>query len=456
MAGATLAVALLPIARRLPNFLIPDDGYFYSQIAFNVATRGHSTFDGIHTTSGYHLPWALVLAAVSALLRFVTLDKGVHLAAHLTVAFAIAIGTCRHFFASRLFRIAAFVVLVTSFSMTEMVLVAPVMLGLFRSVENGNGASPRGERWLAFVLPIVRVDCCVVGLTAAAVIGLRDRRRALELALATLLGVTVQLATMKLAFGHFIGVAASLKASSSIVTPVMNLRFNLAESVFQTSLMGSLVLFAAVAVVLRRDGALPAAALASLSFIVMHTSLSLLRGWYVVPTALGVLFALERASVCAARARLAGVARALVAFMAVVVVVRAVRAELVYADDQRIAATFLSALRARVPADASVYTWDNPGFLGFFSGRRVVDGDGLVNDHEYARRLRGGTLAGYLDDERICYVVISVAEDDPVLDVAGLVLRRADVEQLYVIRRKQSSQADFELDRIASERCVLR
>ena len=140
--------------------------------------------------------------------------------------------------------------------------------------------------------------------------------------------------------------------------------------------------------------------------------------------------------------------------VATMFVVRVVRTEIVYADDQRIAATFLSELRARVPEGETIYTWDNPGFFGFFSGRRIVDGDGLVNDHAYAQRLTDGTLAGYLDEERICYVVVSVAGVDPVLDVAGLTLRRADVEQLYVIRRKQSLQADYELHHLASERCA--
>jgi hypothetical protein len=188
----------------------------------------------------------------------------------------------------------------------------------------------------------------------------------------------------------------------------------------------------------------------------MHTTLSVLRPWYVVLTGLAVLFVAERATGVAANAFGARALRIGVAILAAVLLVRVIRIPIVYGEDYRTAKTFLPELRAGVPPHETIYTWDNPGFLGFFSGRRVVDGDGLVNDHAYARRLRAGALAGYLEEENICYVVVSVADDDPVLEVAGLSLRRADVEQLYVMRRKQSSQPDYELHRLASERCARR
>ena len=110
-------------------------------------------------------------------------------------------------------------------------------------------------------------------------------------------------------------------------------------------------------------------------------------------------------------------------------------------------------LPALVPPGARIYTYDNPGFLGFFSGFDVVDGDGLVNDFAYARRLRRGGLAGYLDDEGICYVVMADADARPVLDLAGLVLREEDVVPLVVERRRVESQADFALYQLSAPRC---
>jgi hypothetical protein len=64
-----------------------------------------------------------------------------------------------------------------------------------------------------------------------------------------------------------------------------------------------------------------------------------------------------------------------------------------------------------------------------------------------------GRLAGYLDEERICYVVIDGAGSVPVMDSGGLRLRADDVVELHVVRRHDPSQADFVLLRLTAPRC---
>jgi len=46
-----------------------DDGYYYLQIARNVASGAGSTFDGVNLTNGYHPLWLLTLVAVFSVLR---------------------------------------------------------------------------------------------------------------------------------------------------------------------------------------------------------------------------------------------------------------------------------------------------------------------------------------------------------------------------------------------------
>ncbi len=50
------------------NFLltniIPDDAFYYFQIARNIVTGHGSTFDGIHATNGYHPLWLLILLPI--------------------------------------------------------------------------------------------------------------------------------------------------------------------------------------------------------------------------------------------------------------------------------------------------------------------------------------------------------------------------------------------------------
>jgi hypothetical protein len=59
--------------------------------------------------------------------------------------------------------------------------------------------------------------------------------------------------------------------------------------------------------------------------------------------------------------------------------------------------------RANLPAEAVIGAW-NAGLLGYLSGRRVVDLDGLVNSWDYYRRERAD-LCRYWDQAGITYLV---------------------------------------------------
>jgi hypothetical protein len=417
--GAVVGALLAPLAMRTPNAIVPDDGYFYSQIAWHLAERGRSTFDGIHTTSGYHWPWGIVLAFVSRLVALVTASKVAHLHAHLVVSFAILGATAQRFFVTPAARVAAFVMMASTFSLTEMALVAPTLLALLEAERTG-----KRRDVLAFLLPIVRIDLVCVPLVLA--VFRRDRRWVL--AGLAILGVLAQLASMKLAFGHAIGVAASLKAPKGLSDVPIVLPMNLFAGPFTLFCYAMHVVLGVAA---RRHLRL---VLASCAFLVAHTLLNMVRDWYWLPSLVGLLYAVEHAA-----------ARRLPWVLASAFLVHAVRAEIVYAPDQRIALAFVEALRAQVPIDEAIFTYNHPGYLGFFSDRNVVDGDGLVNDHAYAERLRGGRLAGYLDEEGLCWIVSSEADERPILDLGGLVVEEA--EAVVVLRRHVSSQADYALYR---------
>jgi hypothetical protein len=48
--------------------LVPDDAFYYLQIARHLAAGHGSTFDGVHTTSGYHPGWMALLVPLAAAL----------------------------------------------------------------------------------------------------------------------------------------------------------------------------------------------------------------------------------------------------------------------------------------------------------------------------------------------------------------------------------------------------
>lgn len=445
-AGVALALVLLPLAERLPNSVVPDDGYFYARIAFNLARLGRSTFDGVHTTSGYHLPWAVALAAVSRVAFAFSSDPRAHLAGHLALAGGLGIFTALRFFRGALFRVAALAAFLSTFGLTEMALAIPLLLALLEGVASEERRPP--PLWLALALPVVRVDLVCVPLAIALTLW-RDRRRAAALAAAGILGALLQLGTMRLVFGHFFGVAAWLKMNGALGL-VDRLAANLGGGAFALFAYAAHLGVAALVLARASDRALRPAVAGGLAFLALHTCASVLRPWYWAPSWLAVLFLLERAKPSDDERLTRRLAPAAIA---AAFAVHAARAEIVYAADARTAAAFLAELRARVPEDERIFTFDNPGFLGFFSGRDVVDADGLVNDDAYAERYLGGRLAGYLAEERLCWIVTDDVDRDPVLSVAGLVVRRDEVTRLVALRRQRANQSDFALDRLRATHC---
>ncbi len=61
---AALTVAIWPLATGLA--VTVEDGFYYLQIASNIARGAGSTFDGLHPTNGYHPLWMACLAILSS------------------------------------------------------------------------------------------------------------------------------------------------------------------------------------------------------------------------------------------------------------------------------------------------------------------------------------------------------------------------------------------------------
>ena len=66
---------------------------------------------------------------------------------------------------------------------------------------------------------------------------------------------------------------------------------------------------------------------------------------------------------------------------------------------------------AHLPPDAVVYEVDNAGLVGYFAGRPLINGDGLINGWDYQRDLRSGRLPEYLRRTGVGYLVSDEYED---------------------------------------------
>jgi hypothetical protein len=438
--------------RLQPNALIPDDGYFYAQIAYNLGTIGRSTFDGLHTTSGYHLAWGFILGAVSRAAAFFTLDKVVHLFGQCALVAFITAATVARFFRGGLARLAAAIFLAVSCCFTEMVIVTPVLLALLSRAmdEPANFGRRRSDLLLLAALPLIRVDLVVVSLAFAAARSLRDRRLAALMACASLFGAAVESAVMRILFGSFVSVSALLK-TQSLLSPAAILehaRFNSISSPGLSARLATTLLLGVLAVArLRsrglRDGAL--VLLPLVSFFLLHFFFSFLRDWYQVPYQIGFLFIVARSLKPASRVAVAAVALLWLAYP--------LSTNLRFGADQIATAGFVADLKKHVPEGAPIFQFDGSGYVGYFADRNVIDGDGLVNDYAYANRLSSGGLASYLDDERVCYFITDTKRGENLIDAGGLVVKRDEAELVYGIDARSFTWGAFKLYRLRAPRC---
>jgi len=67
--------------------------------------------------------------------------------------------------------------------------------------------------------------------------------------------------------------------------------------------------------------------------------------------------------------------------------------------------TFAKLLKEKVDRKSTIYQIDYSGLIGFFSERRVINGDGLINTHEYYKAVISGNLKDYIYKTKPDYFV---------------------------------------------------
>jgi hypothetical protein len=444
IAAAVATVALAAgLINGFPHGLTYDDAYFYTQIAYNLGTAGRSSFDGVGTTSGYHLLWGGVLAALSAGLGLVTTDRLAHLFLFEVAFVALAFWVAVEFFDGILARFCVLVFVVMGTLLMETLLLSGLLLLLARA-EAQRGASRVTPAALAAVLlvPLARIDAALIVAIYGVLLAIRGERRAGAAFLAAVAGgVALQIGLMLWLFGEPFSVSAMIKAGNA--DPGGALRASvLGPSGVALGYVIRFALFAGLAAAAMlvgfagwrsdADRRLLFLAAGTVAFAAGHAVSQMMPFWCYLPAYLVLLYAITRGTApeplpaWVRRLTVTGTALLGVAFLAHKVFLYRSQIEIVTA-----ARAFVETIPAHVPADARIYQIDGSGFTGFFSGRAVVNGDGLVNTYTYARRARANRLEGYLDEQRICYVITNVnMSGDPLVDFGGLQVPRQEVEEL--------------------------
>lgn len=469
-----VAAAIVALGyRRLagaPVGLLLDDGLFYARIALNLATTGRASFDGIHTTNGFHLLWGGILAAVAFVVVPWTADPHVHMGVFLALSLFLILLLSTEFARRPHHRFVLATLALSGHLALESGLLVLLLLCMTRVLERiGEGDGRPGARIAlaacAGLIPLTRIDALPVALVLLAAPAVAGRWRVVGLGLlGALAGAATQVGLMLALFGEPWSVSSLLRGYALTQVGSPPLLFNFVTYGAGLSARSALVTAMGVAAValawhhrhLPRNGPLLWLAVGLGLFTGMHLLLSHMRYWYFVPGLVGFAYVLVRLELPVGTSR--GI-RALVllglAALSLLYLGNKTRRMVALADAQDETWAFVERIAEHVPAGEAIYQVDGSGRTGFYSGRPVVNGDGLVNDHRYARRMMDGSLAGYLDEEGICYLIVNRPGDtDPLIDRGGLVVTRAEVvELLRSGATGRTKQVNYTLYRRTTEGC---
>jgi hypothetical protein len=373
-----------------------DDGFYYFQIARNVARGAGSTFDGLHPTNGYHPLWLLALVPIFAVM------PGPQAAAHAAVwlqglllagATAVAYLGARRRLEPWPAAAAALVFLILalrpSLGGLEFALHALAVAACLWAV----GARPAWAVGLLLALAfLARLDNLLLALV---LVHPRWRRASIPLLWPTLLAALAYVAVNVALFGDTLPVSGLAKRlwSAHLLTqdPVyrahgfLGAKLSLLASLLTRNPLGVVLAAGSVgALALRplRSYALFAAAQLAGYALLFHGELSFARWYFVMPLLLAGLL------VGALAARMRPEAACLLAVaLAVSALAVAWRWRVREAGGGPTAPLHAAArwVASGLPPEARVGSWV-AGTVGFESGRTVVNLDGLVNTRAYLER----------------------------------------------------------------------
>jgi len=440
-----------------PRGWIQDDAFFYAQIAYNIATAGLSSFDGINVTNGYHFLWGWMLAAVSFGVSALTHDKHVHLLAMVALYFWLVTVTAVTY--GKSFR--HVVLLLCSFFMLtvlmETVLLVILLLFISRSCLGQDVRSTLNDLQLLlafFLIPLVRIDATLIGLIAAFAF-YRRPLLAVCLVASTVLGAASQLAFSKILFGEYLSVVTLIKAGSGSSLAANVLSNLTGENGARLASVITLYLLALVTVASappsqNRFGA-AAICTGCLGFVLFHTLFNRVpRPWYYLPCYVilpYIVVTVGSAHSLARRLYLAAHCLLLASYLTLKgVEVTGNHLHGIY----RGAMQFARGIRVELSENDKAFMVDGSGFVGYFSERHVVNGDGLVNTFAYARAMRANALGNYLKDNDIRFIITNASiSGDYLVNFGGIQVRGDDAEEI-IATTAPAPLVEFKLFRLKS------
>lgn len=416
---------------------IPDDAFYYLVLAKNFSETAKWSFDGASPASGFHLLWGYFLASVYYIFpnlswRIFFISMSVVGCAVYSMAAGIASAAVKNVSPATAIYGVVFVFLSgAAISQSAILMETPFVLLfsaiLFNIVFSKKCYSTLGVLLLSGLVGLLgmlsRSDFGLIPLVFFLVSAFSRDRRGMVIGIAALLGAVVGLAVVSghtyWVSGEFAPASAQIKSHwaqvegpsiipgyqilLSLIMPNILLH-EAGTYIWYASLSLLLILVAAYCAVYSSDENRSALAACSVSVLIIFSYLVLyihngaLQSWYVanfiVPLALLVGVAL---SLAFRRARLVSLVASLVMLVCSWMV--SFTAPWPWQASMLKGAFYLKNSAVTGPVGA----W-NAGIVSFFSGRKIVNLDGLVND-SILPYVKNGVLLEYVSSQKIAYIL---------------------------------------------------
>jgi hypothetical protein len=442
--AATFSSLALALTVEQLTFFVSDDAYYYLNVARNLTHGAGSSFDGINPTNGYHPLWMLCLLPVYWLcgnfpgwaLRVTLVTQVLILAGTLWLAWDLY----RRYAGNIISILVGVAVVGTLFSPlqvmfngleTDLVILLVVSIVYADAKWSFLGTEQPPARQAAFglllgLLMLARLDeaLLVVGIAIWSLIRRQPTPfpariglllRSYWLTMIVFAAVVAPYFVWNFAeFGHLTPISGTLKATFPHLIFRSEVLVAYAPYVALTLLAGMALLL----MLKRPEAALPRPNLDLLTGLWIGCLMQV--GWAVFFTSWGTFqwhFAAHIPTVClilsfwAARVTPRS-SRGLVAAVAVVSAVTVVAFNMFayYDKGDYHQGAYAAAAWARLntPPD-TVFALRDAGVFGYFSDRRTINLDGLINSYEYQREVRDGRIMDFLRRRGVRFVADAYA-----------------------------------------------
>lgn len=407
--------------------VMEDDSFFYAQIAYNLGLYNFSSFDGINITDGYHIFWTFLLSLVSKIVSVFSEDKITHLFffnfSYIMVGYFIS-----SMFKGIKFKILSITTFMVSVFLMETAILSFFLLIIMNFLHKGKY---QFAVIISLLIPIIRIDSSIIIFSLPLYfLFVKDKKWFLFSILSITLGIIIHFCILFNISGEFATVSSLIKSQDKFDI-LNNFKANFSIS-YSRIILSILYLGLSILLIYKSKKNITKKHLYLFSVFVIFGYIFLLihllfnnnlRNWYFLPSLFISLFVFQKLIL----------PKEYCNFLLLVFVIFITKKGYSFTElynQNKNEKVYVSKLKEIVPPDESIYLIDGTGYIGYYSERKIVNGDGLVNSHSYANNLLRNNLKDYLKKNKIKYVADNGKKQEYLINYHGLVVRYDEVKVL--------------------------